>query len=36
VRKHDGWVKSGVFGKEFRLSVTRDEFDDAVYTLSVR
>lgn len=36
VRKQDGWIKSAVFGKSFKLTVAPDEFGDPEYTLSVR
>jgi Uma2 family endonuclease len=35
-RKHDGWVKSAVFGKSFRLTRELDASDNPVYTLEVR
>ena len=35
-RKRDGWVRSGVFGKTFRLVETSDRFDEPVYRLEVR
>lgn len=35
-RKSDGWVKSHVLDRSFRLSSTDDELGQPVYTLSVR
>jgi Uma2 family endonuclease len=35
-RKREGWVKSDVFKKSFRLSQDKDDQDDPEYTLSVR
>jgi Uma2 family endonuclease len=36
VRKDDGWMKSQVFGKSFRLSRGEDEFGQPEFTLEVR
>jgi hypothetical protein len=36
VRKQQGWQKSGVFGKSFRLTQRTDENGLAEYTLKVR
>ena len=36
VRKRDGWLKSRVFGKSFRLTGQEDEFGNPDYTLEVR
>jgi Uma2 family endonuclease len=35
-RKHAGWLKSGVFGKSFRLSRQLDDMGNPEYGLSVR
>jgi Uma2 family endonuclease len=35
-RKKDGWLKSAVFGKSFRLARQEDEFGHPDYTLEVR
>jgi Uma2 family endonuclease len=35
-RKVGGWIKSKVFGKEFKLTQGTDEFGDPEYSLSVR
>jgi hypothetical protein len=35
-RKRDGWIKSGVFGKSFRLTQERDPLGQPQYTLAVR
>jgi Uma2 family endonuclease len=35
-RKHDGWVRSAVFGRSFRLARYDDEFGNPDYTLEVR
>lgn len=35
-RKSDGWVKSHVLGKSFRLTSADDELGQPVYTLAVR
>ncbi len=35
-RKRDGWLKSQVFGKSFRLTRQADEFGNPEYTLEVR
>jgi Uma2 family endonuclease len=35
-RKRDGWVKSAVFGRSFRLTRQADEFGHPEYTLDVR
>ena len=35
-RKVDGWVKSGVLGKSFRLTQSEDEDGDPEFTLEVR
>lgn len=35
-RKQDGWMKSKVFGKSFRLVVASDDVGDPVYTLEVK
>jgi Uma2 family endonuclease len=35
-RKKDGWLKSQVFGKSFRLTRQEDEFGNPEYTLEVR
>jgi Uma2 family endonuclease len=35
-RKQDGWIKSAVFGKWFRLSQTQDRHGNPKYTLEVR
>ena len=35
-RPHDGWIKSKVFGKSFRLMRTTDSFGDPCFTLEVR
>lgn len=34
--KRDGWIKSNVFGKSFRLTCQTSEDDDPEYTLEVR
>ncbi|HWG45658.1 MAG TPA: Uma2 family endonuclease [Gemmataceae bacterium] len=34
--KKEGWIKSAVFGKSFRLSRRTNEFGDPEYTLEVR
>jgi Uma2 family endonuclease len=34
--KKDGWIKSNVFGKSFRLTGRTNEFGDPEYTLEVR
>lgn len=34
--KKDGWIKSAVFGKSFRLTHTTSEYGDPEYTLEVR
>jgi Uma2 family endonuclease len=34
--KREGWVKSAVFGKEFRLTSKLDELEEPVYTLESR
>jgi Uma2 family endonuclease len=36
VRKRDGWVRSAVLGKSFRLTRQADEFGHPEYTLDVR
>jgi Uma2 family endonuclease len=36
VRKQDGWVKSPVFGRAFRLTQTRDAVGHPEYSLEVR
>jgi Uma2 family endonuclease len=36
VSKENGWQKSEVFGKSFKLSMDRDELGDPEYTLAVR
>ena len=36
MRKHGGWIKSGVFGKSFRLSRQIDDEGNPEYSLSVR
>jgi Uma2 family endonuclease len=35
-RKHDGWVKSSVFGKSFRLTQEADALGHPDYTLAMR
>jgi Uma2 family endonuclease len=35
-RKHGGWLKSGVFGKSFRLSRYLDDIGNPEFSLSVR
>ena len=35
-RKQQGWLKSAVFGKSFRLIQGTDPFGDPQYTLEVR
>ena len=35
-RKQQGWVKSAVFGKSFRLTQGTDSFGDPQYTLEAR
>jgi Uma2 family endonuclease len=35
-RRQDGWVRSDVFGRSFRLAVTADEAGDPVCTLEVK
>ena len=35
-RKQEGWVKSSVFGKSFRLSALPDESGHPYYTLEMR
>jgi hypothetical protein len=35
-RKKDGWLKSQVFGKSFRLTRQEDEFGNPEYTLEAR
>ena len=35
-RKQDGWLKSLVFGKSFRLTVTQNRLGDPQYRLEVR
>jgi Uma2 family endonuclease len=36
VRKQDGWVKSTVFGKSFRLTETRNDLDHPEFRLGVQ
>jgi Uma2 family endonuclease len=36
IRPQAGWIKSGVFGKSFRLQQEQDEFGHPVYTLAMR
>jgi Uma2 family endonuclease len=36
VRKQDGWVKSPVFGKSFRLTQTRNDLGHPEFTLAVQ
>jgi Uma2 family endonuclease len=35
-RKQDGWMKSAVFGKSFKLTQGKDDVGDPEFTLSVR
>ena len=35
-RKQDGWLKSGVFGKSFQLTQSKDALGDPEFTLAVR
>jgi Uma2 family endonuclease len=35
-RKQDGWVRSAVFGKSFKLTQGRNDFGHPTFTLSVR
>ena len=35
-RKHAGWLKSGVFGKSFRLSRHLDDLGDPEFSLAVQ
>ena len=35
-RRRDGWLKSAVFGKQFRFVESKDRFGDPAYTLEVK
>jgi len=36
VRRRDGWLKSAVFGKQFRLVESKDRFGDPAYSLEAK
>jgi len=35
-RRRDGWVKSAVFGRQFRFVETKDQSGDPAYSLEVK